>query len=208
MVSADSFVDYIAADVPDCPNMVIRRAVTLAAQDFFRETGLWVEECDVTNSTPGDPNVELEIPSNTIIGAVKDLAVNGRHVEPITPEDVNDSDWMTRAVPGTAVRGYWVSGTRSIRLYPILTEAAQIAAFVAVVPSETCISFGDIAQQYFQAIVHGAKWKLQAAPGQPYSNADLAVYNNKEFHRITGDAKIRARRSGTAQLRVNLRGVT
>jgi hypothetical protein len=200
MISADEFVNYIAPEVAECPNLVIKRAVTSAAQDFFRETNLWTVECDPVDSDPGEPIVELDIPANTLIGKVISLYIDKREIEPMRPDDVA-AGWMERT--GT-IGGYWLSGARTLRLYPACETSQSIHAFVSVIPAMNCTSFDDIANQYFQGIVHGAKWKLMATVGTPYFNEQGAAYNYAQFRRIAGDARVRASRKGHAPMRVNL----
>ena len=201
MITLDSLVQRVSPDVLGCPDPVIKQALKLAAQDFFRQTELWRVECDAV-TTVGEASVELDIPANTTLVAPYQVYADGALIDQTHPEFAGAGldDWMVRTEP--KMRGYWLDSPTTIRVWPINSVAQDITAYVSVAPTLTCEQLPDVALPHEQTLVYGALWKLQSAENKVWANPAAGQVNGGLFNSGMVQAKIFAISHGMGALHV------
>lgn len=204
MVSYDALAPLVAAELPHCPDPVIRFALKQAAQDFFRQTELWRVECEGVE-TVNEASVALELPTNTFVVATHQVYVDGKLVVQSHPEKVatDVASWMTKTDP--KITAYWIDGPTSIRVWPINTVSATVSAYVSVAPRFELDQLPDVVVPHQQTLAAGALWKLQSMIGKPWSNKTAAEGNGAIFNSGMIQARIYAVRHGMGSLRVAFR---
>lgn len=171
---------YVAPQVPGCPMPAILGALREAAREFCRDTWVWRQK-DTVRAREGVTRYPLRLPSDSAFVALASVTRDGRPLahefEP--PETV---------VLVSAPRGDFEV---ALALMPSLAASAMPAY---------------LAEQWGEAIGHGARGRLLAEPGKPWTNGPAAQDSRNLFQRAKGEAKARiATAYGSAPQTVQLR---
>lgn len=191
--------------VPGCPNVLAVHELRRAAQDFCEKTMAWkvIETAravtagtETVAAAPADTGMELS--------EVERVSYDGKRLDPETLDSIEQNhgaNW--EAHTGTPF-AYFQLTPGEIRLYPTPAEDAQtgIVFTLVVKPSDTATGLpDDLAIKYRNAIHTGAKARLMAMTGKPWSNPADAAVHAQEFDSMCGTGHTQAARSfGSARI--------
>ena len=186
-----------------CPVKRIKDSIMDAAIDFCRRSLVWrVQTTD--DIVAGTDTYTLAMPTGAAIGAIEIVTVDGIQIPMWT------SPWPHSSTSGGAVF-YGVNQDKQVRLYPIPAESVTDGLVVSVVaiPDKTGTVIPDfLLDDYKDAIVSGALASVMAIIGQPWANAQVAMYHQKMFSRAIGGARIAIMRAmSTSSISLSLRPI-
>lgn len=203
------FFDYVVPEISGCPQLLTVPYIRAAAIDFFGDTGVYTLTLDADNVVAGVASYDITLPANWDVAWVRSVRHNGTLLAPVSENalDQEGANWITAT--GTPLR-YLQEDTASVRLVPIPTTAVSGGLVLRAVLRPSLASTGFSTDWVFdgwgEAIASGAKARLLALPGKPWSNPELALYHDSLYRKAVGRAirdsnRSYTRSSGTIQMR-------
>lgn len=182
MKTWDAFHPLVMADVIGCPIPMVDQALRNAAREFCQRTKAWTEWADTFTAPGGTNRFNFVVPDGAELVSARRASVDGVYL------DVLASD----SLPGDWQQGYDTGPEKSLvhidtveyLLYPRPSAGAVIAIEMALQPSITATSVGDvILAQHAEAIAWGAKYRLLSKPGKDWTDTATAAQARAEFER-------------------------
>lgn len=169
-----NFQPYVATEVIGCPDPTLNQAIVMAAIEFCRESQSWTETLDPVTLVNGTRDYELDVPMNAYLYTVRDVWVGSRRLSPALQSDVSRDE--TGSEPST----YNMAADRTmLSVYPVpaAVMGASLVVRATFTPTASATTLPDyLGHRYMDAVTSGAKARLMAMPGVPWSNPQLAVY--------------------------------
>lgn len=169
-----NFQPYVATEVIGCPDPTLNQAIVMAAIEFCRESQAWTETLDPILLLNGVRDYELDVPTDAYLYTVRDVWVGLRLLTPRVQIEVEQG--ATSSEPAF----YNMAADRTmLSVYPVPASVTGSAMVVrtTLTPTAAAKTLPDfLGQRYMEAITSGAKARLMAMPGVPWSNPQLAVY--------------------------------
>lgn len=205
MVQITEFKNLIAADVMPCPDPMVNREVMSIMLDFCSRTNVLQRDfqleidsdeidADLQDSIDFDISewsndlrpvtvLELMIDSNSFVPAARNI--RNTHSE---FEGVND----------VRVKYFWIPNDHTVRVFDLSTNLSNIWMNIAVKPLRAATEVDDsLFEDYSEAIVAGAKWKLMGQTGKEWSDPKGAEVYRKEYRRKLSQTKAKILRAST-----------
>lgn len=193
-MSTTNYTDMFYEVLPyaqNCPEPVALNALRNAAIDFFKKSLAWQYDLDPFAAIAGQPDYELDIPTNTALVKVTELYYLNRVVVPRSFPELDKmytTNW--RILQGTP-KAYVMSDpvTVTVALMPAETVPAAFTGRVAITP--TILSTGIdslMANKYIEGIAAGALYRLYSTPNQAYTDTNMAALKFKQFESAKGKA--------------------
>jgi hypothetical protein len=187
------FFKELRPDMPQCPDDVLLNAVRNAAIEFCERTQIVVVQHDPVSSVADQGTYSFAPPTDTEVCSIEQAYYDG---SPLTPKTIAElaklfSDW--RSETGTPSYITQINETEFI-LVPIPVDPVidGIQLLVTVKPTRDSEDADDVLfKKYLDGIVAGAKKRLFAMRGRPWSDAGLATYNENAFNRFVQSARNR-----------------
>lgn len=174
-VTSNTLFDEILMYAPGCPSPVMRKELLRAAQRFCRRT--LILQRDVPFVQPAfdeDHTFDLSLESLQVI-QVLELTVNGRVISGKQQEALRQRNAYYRQITAPEPRLYYSKREGTVSFYPTPDQDVPVVAAVACFPSDTYEGLPEeLLGQWQDAIVGGALSRLCSAPGQPYTNPEIA----------------------------------
>ena len=179
--------------VAGCPTLIATHELRRTAQAFFHATKAW----KLRLATPfavgaGQRDVTVTFTDQVELERIENVWLDGQRLVPATTiqlsEDYGD-DWAGHT--GTPSR-YYLDTPGVISLYPLPSAAAAVGLVVRAEVSPSDASTGlpdDIAVAYRDAIQIGAKARLMAYKGKPWTDLALAGSYAEAFQAAVTKAK-------------------
>lgn len=196
----------VLPDLPHCPVDIATNAIRNAVIEFCSRTNIiQFEITPLITVVGGTASYSMTVPTGTTVSQIIKAWYDGFEIEP------KDSDALTR------MYGDWrglTGGTPrfitmnppdldTVRLVPPPANPPAGVVFrilVALCPTRASTDFDpNVAETYAEDIAHGAKARLMAIPGKPYSNPNLASYHSSMFNAGITQAIISANKGQTRQ---------
>lgn len=168
----------LAIHVPGCPPVLMVHELRRAAQTFFERSRAWrVTQAPLAVALGESEKASTPTDTTTDLVELEAAWYDGKPLYPITLEELDNAfhdDWQAHT--GTPTR-YLEPSVGTIRLYPSPIAAATTGLKLRLIvkPSDTATGLpDDMAARYRDAIHLGAKSRLMAIPGKPWTNFELA----------------------------------
>lgn len=174
----DQWVPDILPDVPGCPDAMVEREVRRSAIAFCRDTLCWIERLDPITPEAGKLAYDLWLPREASLVQVYECAI-GHKV----------------ALPDQIV-------------FDVSPDDAVIID-VALAPSINSETVPDhVAEQWYEAIASGAKYRLMEVPTRTWSNPQMAAHHRMLYTQMVHSARVRRSKSfGATPLRTRTFGI-
>lgn len=200
------FVDEVRGECYEAPIGAIERVVNQTAVDFCKQSRIWREKRRI-DVEKGTEQVRLRTSGGGRVDQVLQAVhqdQKGRNVELGKVEDhkiINAPSGQPRYFSEGLERSNPV-----IRFWPIPDREGTVDLYVVLVPQRQSTSIPDhISEEWYEAIVHGALYRLMIDSGKPYSNPDKALFHKQQFDLAVRDAKQKAVSDGWAPKTIQLR---
>ncbi len=183
-VKLDTWLRDMLSETPGCLPKVRKRALILAAREFFEQSAAW----------------------RVVIGP-KDLVANKKRYY-MSPYDayanivhvlsVELNGFPLTALPrrpagqepdATSPTSYYLETPDQVRLWPqsLTTVEDALTFYVALTPKQTVTHLPRIASTHFyDALLDGALGRLMSQPAKPYSDPTRATYHLNRFRAAIG----------------------
>ncbi|MBI9090716.1 MAG: hypothetical protein JEZ12_15980 [Desulfobacterium sp.] len=178
----ERFIDLILAEVPGCPEIIIKGKVLASAIRFCGESWIWQKPVTETVSI-GDTSISLTLPEKTVVAGIKELTVDGRSF------------------------ALYIREGNVLTLDEAATSGFDIKATIALKPARTTTVLPDtLCEDWYEGIEAGAKELLMIMPGKPWYNPELAGAYSRRYNGEVNAAKIKAnQKNDITQNRVRMR---
>lgn len=168
-MQAEAFAPLILPEVIGCSHPLLVQHVMLAARHFCTEAGVWDEVRPPIVTVAGQAEYTIDAPPNADTVRVRGVWLDNR---PLDPERI------TRPViRGQYPTGYHAAkGRGSITLNQEPAGGQELIVRAVYSPKLTTDELPDILMSdYAEAIAAGAKYRLMAIQGQPWTNGPMAA---------------------------------
>lgn len=207
MTAYTSFLPQVMPYVRDCPQPIIEDAIRNAAIEFCEKTYIWKDDLAAISIVGGTSEYAISVPTGAALVSVEACWYSDRLLIPKGADELARifrlCDW--RSAEGDPV--YYTHTTpNSIVVVPTpqndVADSLKIRAVLCPTRASTTVE-DFIYDDYLDTIAAGARARLYAIPGQPFSDMSLALLSRREFLAGVGEAKIKANKGMTrASLRV------
>jgi hypothetical protein len=178
---------YILSELPGVSSLQAEAQIRGAVIDLCRRAKVWTHEDDPTETIAGARTYDINAPTGSTLVEIKALYLESKELEADTEEQFPEA--------GTP-RNYRQVTPDEVLLWPTPDAEYLFTMTLTLTPSRASTHFpGWIAERYHDAIVAGAKARLMAMPGQPWSNIQQAIFYRSMFDTEVAAAKGEADRS-------------
>ncbi len=182
-VSLKNFRNEILTDVSGVPGSLIDRHVLRAAIEFCDYTLTWRETFEQTTINGVMQQILSPDPGSRVVTVIY-VGDDGAKVMPATMTSLDSStpNWRDESNDSSTAQYYMLEDreTLSLILTPDSERALKIVACLK--PTQDAKELpDDLYEDHIESIGFGAKARLFAMPGKPWSNPELAMYNARLF---------------------------
>ena len=177
MIDFDYFMPLIKPRAQGVPEPIANTAIRQAAIDICVRAKIW-RGTDSFYATNIDT---IALPTGAALVEVADARFEGRRLEPISFDDMNDRfpdyDWQT--IDGESPKYITQVNQDTIKVIP--TCEGYVDLTLILKPSYAAKQLPDFLSEYKQMIADGALAEILSTPNQTYTNADLAMFHANRF---------------------------
>lgn len=181
----DDFYTYYLADVTGCTYFAAVNELRRAAQELCERAKVWRVELDPVRTMAGQSVYDFELTGDQELVKVMEARLNDIELDII--------------IPGKKPRGFLALqplNSREFKLFPEPITGLRVDMTAILKPSDTSEGIEDhLYAQYAEKIAYGAKARLFAQPGKPYTNPALAAAFEQKFADAVADANWRAEKA-------------
>lgn len=188
MVPVSRFFSRLLPYVPACPEPLAQQAVVDAAIEFCESTLIDVVELDPETTVQGIADYNFTLPPQTNLVTVAKVKLDDAFIAPVTA-DVGRGLLLP---PGAPARYYVreVDGSISLTLVPPPADSKELSVVCAVKPTRNATQLSDkLFNDWADAIVELALYRIMSVPGQPFSNPEMAVLYRRKASTAMSDAR-------------------
>jgi hypothetical protein len=206
------FPDVIPV-VNDCPDSLIERNIRSAVIEFCEKTGIYQAELDPVTTVGGLHEYDLEPPNGTVVHKIMNVVFDGKNLEAISPELLDQRKPNWRKPENTGEPEYFIKQGQSLVWLvptPSATMVSSTRIRVQLKPTATSTACdADILSEYRDSIINGALFRLLRTPGQVWTDFNGAQIYGALFADGINRAERTARHADEGVARkVNYGGVT
>ena len=168
---------YVRSEAQGVPDYILERSVREATIDFCVATDVYRPEPEKVNVSAGISEYELSIPAGTELNHIIDILRDKDRLTPVSYARLLEitGDETSRGLPTK----YSQRDNTVFYLAPLPATAETLSVLYSLKPSASSSSIPDtVGKEYRETLVHGALYRLQMMPNQPWSNMGQAQ-NNK-----------------------------
>jgi len=188
-----SLVKEVLPYVPLCPDSLVEQNIRAAAIEFCERSKAYILDMEPFNTIAGVYEYDFDIPTGTEVHQVLYMTHDGKDMDPISPRslELNYPDWRDR----TGNPHVYLQKTPStFWIVPVASGSKQVIASVALKPSRTSNNVDTtISNQYRDAIIYGALYRLLRMPSREWSDVGAAQEYLYQFNLEITQAELRAR---------------
>jgi|TARA_R100000951_G_scaffold97202_1_gene86782 hypothetical protein len=188
-----SLVKEVLPYVPLCPDSLVEQNIRAAAIEFCERSKAYILDMDPFNTIAGVYEYDFDIPTGTEVHQVLYMTHDGKDMDPISPRslELNYPDWRDRKGNPHV---YLQKTPSTFWIVPVASGSKQVIASVALKPSRTSNNVDTtISNQYRDAIIYGALYRLLRMPSREWSDVGAAQEYLYQFNLEITQAELRAR---------------
>jgi hypothetical protein len=205
----------VKPDVLTCPDPIVNREVLTVILDFCKKTNVMQREfelsidsndidTDVQNGVDFDisehsynlrPTVVMEI----LIDSVPYVPFKRNIRTTITAYDYIKGAAGASVSADDRFKYYWIPDNQTIRVYDMSSGDSNIYFKIAVKPLRDATTIDtNIFEDWSEALVAGAKWRILKMPGKEWSDSRAATEYRREYRKYLSEAKQHTISGGTS----------
>lgn len=200
-VTYDQFLTEVTPYVADVPEFIAINAVRSAVIEFCRRSRYYQRDLDPVTGIVNIPNYEIDSPEDTVVVDVVQAWYNGVL---LIPKSMDELAKIYRTLDWRTLSGNPAYYTRIIEPelllvpYPVSTLANALTMRVALAPTRASTAVDStLYEHHIETIGYGARARLKATQGQPYSDPKGAQFYEQMFRANTTKARISVDKSLT-----------
>tara|TARA_R100000231_G_scaffold30251_1_gene26683 strand:- start:593 stop:1267 length:675 start_codon:yes stop_codon:yes gene_type:complete len=193
MATYTSLVKDILPYVPLCPDALVEQHIRSATIEFCERSKAYILDMDPFNTTAGVYEYDFDIPVATEVHQVLYMTHDGNDMDPISPRslELNYPDWRNRT---GSPHVYLQKSSSLFWIVPVPSGTKEVIASVALKPTRTSNNIDStISNQYRDAIVYGALYRLLRMPNREWTDIGAAREYLAQFNSEITQAELRAR---------------
>lgn len=182
--------NWVLPDVPGYVQTMVDEKIRDALREFCDGTKLWRVSFDSIYTEAGQPQYELDIPTDYACEIVEIVSAT-LNDKPLagTRESEQTDEWRAKGGTPTNRLGFYDD---IIIITPVPDVSGKEIKLEAVLrPSISATTFPSTLLKYTEQIANGTKAKLMMMVGQPWSNPQMAMKHESDFNTAIGRASIR-----------------
>jgi hypothetical protein len=196
-ISYESLLSEVLPMVAGCSDTLAENAIRSAAIEFCERTSAYQSELDAITTISNIYEYDLEPPTGTTVHKILWVTHDGQDLEPLTTTLLEQRVPRWRTDNGLPV--YFVQPTASlIWLVPIPSAQVVNSTIIRAVlkPTHTSTTCDEsIMDEYRDAIVNGALFRLLRIPGKDWSDLQGAQLYSSLFESVVITAERRGRQA-------------
>jgi hypothetical protein len=197
----DDFFADIRVQIPGVAEPVMANALRRALKVFFQQSSAWLAWVPATMDVDGEYIVSDQSPE-AVNSIQKVRPVDGDVLRPTSEETLDQTRIGWRNEKAAKPTHFYCDAQNHIFLFPKPENPPEILAQVSLYTTPASDELPDwIGEHWRDEIVDGACSYLYSRPGQPYTNAALGDDLERRLVRSASDARIKANRSHTREVR-------
>lgn len=198
MADIREFQAIVAPDVLACPDPIITREIRSALIEFCEKTQLFTKEITVavdTGSIDDTTQNSLTIDLSAYLSSeARPTRINQIMVDTYSfvpkKRDVSMTHANWEYLKEEGVKYYHIVSNSQIKLADMSTDDGDVFLEIVCKPTRAATGFEDfLLEDWSEAIVSGAKYKLLAMPGKEWSDFSTANYYRAEWRKYLSAAK-------------------
>ena len=193
MAAYSSLVKEVLPYVPLCPDSLVEQNIRAAAIEFCERSKAYILDLDAFSTIAGVYEYDFDIPTGTEVHQILYMTEDGNDMDPISPRslELNYPDWRDRTGNPHV---YLQKTPTSFWVVPVPSGTRQVIVSVALKPSRTSNNIDTtIANQYRDAIIYGALYRLLRIPSREWTDVGAAREYLAQFNLEIRQAELRAR---------------
>lgn len=180
----DNFLPLVMRDCPNVPRDVAIHEIREATIEFCRETRCWREDLALKNTAGNTTTKEYEMTvsanSESRITAFLSIRAANQPLSAMQEDELDRREPSWRTMTATVPTAFVPTGSAYIRPYPTPSTVVALEGKAAVTPTRTGTKIStDVFNDYAPAIASLAKARLMKMPGKPWTNPDMAAYEQQ-----------------------------
>jgi len=196
----EEFLTEVMPYVRECPEIVAVNALRNAMIEFCDKSMLWQYEVDPIDVVAGTTEYTLALPPGTGIARIMDLFHNGHRLQPRSETELASlyvDDWRSQQGEPCYYTQRWPNVV-ILCPAPSTSILSGLDLIVALRPTRAGIAVDDfLFERWAEEIAFGARARIMAISGQPYTDQVQASYYRAQFESAIGKAKIELNRGLT-----------
>lgn len=188
VVPVSQFFSRLLPYVPACPEPLAQQAVVDAAIEFCESTLIDVVELDPETTVKGVADYNFTLPPQTNLVTVTKVKLDGAFIAQVTA-DVGRGVSLPSGLPVMCYVSE-VDGSISLTLIPPPADSKELSVICAVKPTRNATQLSDkLFNDWADAIVELALYRIMSVPGQPFSNPESAVFYRRKASTAMSNAR-------------------
>jgi len=207
------FKNLVAPDVLTCPDPLVNREVISVLLDFCKKTNilqrdfeLEIDEDDIDADLQDSIDFDISEYSNDLRPVrILELMIDGNKY---VPHSRNMRTTHTEFTSSTddRLKFFWIPNDHTLRVFNLSSNMSNIWFNISVKPLRTATSVDDfLFEDWSEAIVAGAKWKILAQPGKEWTDPPAAEYYRREWRKYLSQAKAQTLMGATGVYQESIR---
>lgn len=193
-VSYDDFMPLVYVEAAGVPAGAARNAIRAACIEFCETTNFWRHTLPPITAVANQQEYLITgLPVGTRLTSVLSVTDTNLPVWPKTAEWLDEFCPGWKSAAGSRAQWYTVPMPGSLLITPMHAQddMGALVVTVALKPARSSTTVLDLLyEDYQEAIVAGALWRLQMIANKAWTNPEGAMVNLEKFKALAGGAKI------------------
>jgi hypothetical protein len=207
--------NLVKPDVLSCPDPIVNREVITVILDFCKKTNIMQREFELDiDTTDIDTDIQncidfdiSEHSRNLRITTILEFMIDTVPYVPfkrnirntLTDFQYTNSGAGSSVLEDTRFKYFWIPNNHTLRLFDMDTSMSNLYVKMAVKPLRTATTIDtDIFEDWSEALVEGAKYRLMKMPGKAWSDRPAAEDSRREYRKYLSQAKQHAMSGGSS----------
>lgn len=207
MTLITEFKNLVAPDVMPCPEPIVNREVMSTILDFCKKSNVLQREFELTvysDDIDSDLQDSIDFDVSEYAGNLRPVAVLELMVDTTAyiprKRDIRNTLTNFTYVKDDNYKYFWIPNNYTIRLFDMATGDSNVWMRISLKPLRTVTEVDDfLFEDWSEAIVAGAKWKILSMPGKDWTDQNTAQYYRSEWKKYLSQAKQETLKGGSAQ---------
>lgn len=194
MTALIDLADLVMMDLPGCPDNIALLHTRLACEEFYRKSMCKRSTLTSIATVANTSEYALTLPAGYVADKAIHVWLDGLEIDPIGMDDRDhiNANWKTAT---GQPEFYYLPDTSNIGLFLTPSGVYTVSVEAILKPKSDATAIDDwVYETYREGLAAGAKSKLMAMAGKPWSNPDLVSYNRDIFTNSINTATLSANR--------------
>ena len=197
MVALDEWIGETSLRLNGCPYPVVLQALRRGAQQFCRDTRLWVQTMGTATVSPSDDydrDIEVDLPSADYV--VPDMA------QIIDIEDLIIEDKPIQKLVGDNPFRYSKFQSKIFINPRAVNQDSDLEVIAAFEPTDTATDIPDALIEWKLTVTDRALYELMLMPNKDWTDAPTAVKHEKNYNtRVAAGTVAKAKQNSRLPVR-------